>query len=111
MVGMISRGFLRWLFVVVCALPGFVRSQPSYPAGQPLIATPQLNGWRLTGGNGLATQVEVAGPGFTRAWRIETRVDASPPWAIEFRAAVNRAVAKGDVGLVRFVARAVATSD
>jgi hypothetical protein len=47
MVGMISRGFLRWLVVVVCALPGFVRSQTSYPAGQPLIATPPLNAWRL----------------------------------------------------------------
>jgi GH35 family endo-1,4-beta-xylanase len=108
---MISRVFLRWVFLLACVLPGFGRAQTSYPAGPPLIATPQLNAWRLTGSNGLATQVDVAGPGFMRAWRIETRVDASPPWAIEFRAAVNRAVAKGDVGLVRFVARAVATSD
>jgi endo-1,4-beta-xylanase len=67
--------------------------------------------WRITSSNGLATQVDVAGPGFTRAWRIETRTDASPAWAIEFKTPVTRAVAKGDVGLLRFVARAVATSD
>jgi hypothetical protein len=60
MVGMISRGFLRWLFVVAGALPGFVRAQTSYPEGQPLIATPQLNAWRLTGSNGLATRVDAA---------------------------------------------------
>jgi GH35 family endo-1,4-beta-xylanase len=38
-------------------------------------------------------------------------VDSSPPWAIEFRAPVARAVSRGDVALLRFVARAVATSD
>jgi GH35 family endo-1,4-beta-xylanase len=42
---------------------------------------------------------------------VETRVDSSPPWAIEFRVPVARAVARGDVALLRFYARAVATSD
>ncbi len=92
-----------------CALTQ-AAAQTSYPPGQPLIGT-GLGVWRITGANGLATPVDVAGPGFARAWRIETRVDASPPWAIEFRTAVNRAVAKGDVVLLRFMARAVATSD
>jgi GH35 family endo-1,4-beta-xylanase len=95
--------------VWLCAL-ATVTAQTSYPAGQPLIGT-GLGVWRITSSNGLATQVDVTGPGFTRAWRIETRTDASPAWAIEFKTPVSRAVARGDVGLLRFVARAVATSD
>ncbi len=97
------------LIVWLCTL-ATATAQTSYPAGQPLIGA-GLGVWRITSSNGLAAQVDVAGPGFTRAWRIETRTDASPAWAIEFKTPVNRAVAKGDVGLLRFVARAVATSD
>ncbi len=93
----------------VCALVT-ATAQTSYPAGQPLIGT-GLGVWRITSSNGLATQVEVTGQDFARAWRIETRTDVSPAWAIEFKTPVTRAVAKGDVGLLRFVARAVATSD
>jgi endo-1,4-beta-xylanase len=92
-----------------CASAWSVAAQPSYPAGEPLVGTSAA--WRLTGGNGTATQVDVTGPDFTRAWRIETRADASPAWAIEFKAPVTRSVARGDVALLRFVARAVATSD
>lgn len=70
-----------------------------------------LTAWRLTGSNGSATQVDVTGPGFTRAWRIETRVDSSPSWSIEFKAPVTRAVTRGDVAMLRFVARAAAITD
>lgn len=93
-----------------CALVA-VHAQTSYPAGAPLIGDSPLTPWRITSRNGLATQVDVAGPGFTRAWRIETRVDTSPAWGIEFKAPVTRAVARGDVALLRFMARAVATTD
>ena len=102
---MIAVFFLWWILRVL------VSAQPSYPAGQPLIGANPLAAFRLTGGNGGAAQVAVAGQAFTAAWRIETRVDSSPPWAIEFRAPVTRAVARDDVALLRFVARAVATSD
>ncbi len=92
-----------------CALR--LAAQTSYPAGEPLIGPDPLAGWRLTSSNGAATQVDVTGTSFARAWRIETRVDASPSWAIEYKTPVTRAVARGDVGLLRFFARAVATSD
>jgi endo-1,4-beta-xylanase len=46
-----------------------------------------------------------------RAWRIETRRDLSPTWAVEWKAAIPRDVARGDVGLIRFRARAVMTSN
>lgn len=85
-------------------------AQTSYPAGQPLVGA-GLGVWRLNGANGAATQVDVTGPGFTRAWRIETKADTSPTWGIEFRTPVTRAVAKGDVALLRFYARMVTASD
>ncbi len=101
----------RLLGLVACVLAVRLAGQGTYPPGEPLIGATPLTAWRITSSNGSAAQVDVAGPGFTRAWRIETRVDSSPPWAIEFKAPVTRAVARGDVALLRFVARAVATSD
>lgn len=104
--------FLRSWVVLWCGwLAGSAAwAQTSYPAGQPLVGA-GLGVWRINGSNGAATQVDVAGPGFTRAWRIETKADTSPAWGIEFRTPVTRAVAKGDVALLRFYARAVTASD
>ncbi len=102
---------MGWLLCGVGLLVARSIAQSGYPAGEPLIGATPLTAWRLTSSNGTATQVDVAGPGFTRAWRIETRVDSSPTWAIEFKAPVARAVARGDVALLRVVMRAVATSD
>ena len=108
---------MPWLpFLCVLVALGLVAVRPaagqaSYPAGEPLLGANPLAVWRLTGSNGGATQVAVAGQAFATAWRVETRADLSPPWAIEFRAPVARAVARGDVALLRFMARAVATSD
>ena len=55
--------------------------------------------------------VDAAGPGFTRAWRIATLQDTSPMAAIELRATTARPITKGDVGLLRFFARATEISD
>ena len=105
--------FLWSLCLVALAglLPSHLAAQSSYPAGEPLLGAHPLAALRLTGANGRATQVAVTGQAFTTAWQVETRVDASPPWAIEFRAPVTRAVRRGDVALLRFMARAVAASD
>lgn len=67
--------------------------------------------WQLSGANGVASPVAVAGQAFPTAWRVETKSDATVPWAIGFRAPVARAVSRGDVALLRFWARAVATTD
>jgi peptidoglycan/xylan/chitin deacetylase (PgdA/CDA1 family)/GH35 family endo-1,4-beta-xylanase len=55
--------------------------------------------------------IDVAGPGFAQAWRIETIRDLNPPWAVEVRARLTRAVKKGDTGWLRFYARMLATAD
>jgi endo-1,4-beta-xylanase len=101
-----------WLGLLIAgAGGGGARAQVAYPPGEPLLAGAPLPAFRLTGANGTAAQVAVEGQAFASAWRVTTRVDSSPPWAIEFRAPVARPVARGDVALLRFVARAVETSD
>lgn len=108
-VGGMSSRLLLAAFLACALTASRAVAQTSYPAGEPLLGGPAT--WRLTSNNGAAAEVDVAGPSFGRAWRIETRVDASPPWAIEFKAPIARAVARGDVALLRFFARATATSD
>ena len=103
--------FVSLLALAWCLLTGQAVAQISYPPGEPLIGDTPMTVWRLTSNNATATQVDVSGRSFTRAWRVETRVDSSPSWAIEFKAPVTRAVTRGDVALLRFWARAVATSD
>ena len=55
--------------------------------------------------------VDVAGPGFTRAWRVATLQDTSPMAAIELRGLNSRPVTTGQVSLMRFFIRATDTSD
>jgi len=57
------------------------------------------------------TAVEVEGPGFKQALRIETTEDLSPPWAVEINAPLARKVKKGATGFLRFYARAIASAD
>ncbi|MBC7368098.1 MAG: endo-1,4-beta-xylanase, partial [Undibacterium sp.] len=101
---------LAWLVFGAFAVPA-VMAQTSYPAGEMLSASAPLTAWRLNGANSLATAVTVNGPGFTEAWRIATVADTSLSYAIEWRTPITRAVAKGDVALLRFAARAVTISD
>lgn len=100
-----------WLFLLWVGWVAGARAQTTYPPGAPLIGATPMTAWRLTGANGAATQAAVSDQAFPTAWRVETKVDSSPPWAIEFRAPVARAVNRGDVALLRFLARAVATTD
>ena len=93
---------------LVCAP---VSAQNSYPPGEALISATPMTAWRLNGANGQSVLVDVTGPGISQAWRITTVVDSSPSYAIEFRTPVTRAVAKGDVALLRFLARAVTITD
>jgi endo-1,4-beta-xylanase len=105
----VGRNCWQWLFVG-CVMVVTAVAQTTYPPGEPLIGD-AMTGWRLTSSNATAAQVDVTGPGFSRVWRIETRVDSSPSWAIELKAPINRPVTRDDVGLLRFWARAVATTD
>ena len=94
-----------------------LHAHPPVPAGgEPLIAGDTVRAFGASGGPGNAdaykfTTGEASGPGFTRAWRVETNRDLSPAWAVEVRAALALAVKKGDTGLLRFYARTIASAD
>ena len=92
---------------LTCSLP----AQSSHPAGEALISATPMTAWRLNGANGQSTLVDVTGPGISQAWRITTVADTSPSYAIEFRTPVTRAVARGAIALLRFLARAVSITD
>lgn len=55
--------------------------------------------------------VDAKGPGFSRAWRVDTMTDTVMPWHVDLTARIPFAVRKGDVGIVRFFARALKASD
>ena len=99
------------LLLVSTALPSPLSAQSPYPPGEPLISATPITAWRLNGANGQSTLVDVTGPGISQAWRITTVADTSPSYAIEFRTPVTRAVARGDIALLRFLARAVTITD
>lgn len=91
-------------------------AQTPLPPGEPLIAGDPLAVFMpkvepAAAANARLDVVESAGPGFTRAWRIATLRDTSPMAAIELRATNARPVRKGEVGLLRFFARATEITD
>jgi len=84
--------------------------------GEPLLPADSSQVFVAGGGAGQEdafkfARVNVAGPGFNRAWRIETSRDLTPPWAVEVRSPLTAAVKQGDTGLLRFYARMLASAD
>ncbi|OAM87442.1 endo-1,4-beta-xylanase [Termitidicoccus mucosus] len=86
------------------------------PPGEPLVEGGPLAAFKLVTGPEYAdaagfSTIETDGPGFSRAWRVETKRDTAPSSAIGLRALTGRAVAEGDTGLLRFFARTVSSAD
>ncbi len=87
----------------------------SLPAGDPLVAGDALEAFVPHTGrdSGVARFqiVDTDGPGFDKAWRIDTLRDAGSAPAVELRALTGRPVAKGDLGMIRFFARSRGSED
>ncbi len=84
--------------------------------GEALLEPAASGTFRLTTQAGLAEAVTFGrvaseGPGFSRAWRVETTRDLSPAWAAEIRAPLKAAVRNGETALVRLFARALVAAD
>lgn len=94
-----------------------VIGQTALPDGAAsLIAPPSSVEFRLTTQQGQADAVATGpvraeGPGFARAWRVETKRDLSPAWAAEIRTPLTAAVRNGDTGVVRLYVRALEAAD
>lgn len=112
---MTSRLFLFASVLVALLTP--LHAQTSLPPGEPLLAAQGLPAFGLQTMPAAVDAVSVkivateGTPGFTQAWRVETLRDVNPPFAIQLRATNARPLARGDVGLIRFFARTVATAD
>lgn len=106
---------LALLFLAAMSLP--LAAQTSLPPGEDLLggSGPNAFGLQLLPGTFDAVHVEVVpvegAPGFTDALRFESLRDLGPPFAVQLRAMIRRPLAKGDVGLVRFYARAISSAD
>lgn len=92
------------------------RAQTAVPAGGAALLADGMASFRLTtmAGNSdaasLAT-VDLSDAPIPRAWRLETKRDLTPAWAVEMRAPFARASARGAVALVHFHARALTATD
>lgn len=93
-----------------------LRAQTPLPPGEPLLGAQGLTTLGLQTLPAAVdavtvTKVPAEAPGFTEAWRVQTRRDVNPPFAIQLRAPSPRELKRGDIGLIRFYARTVETAD
>jgi endo-1,4-beta-xylanase len=103
--------------VLPFAAPAHAQSVPS--GGQSLVNVADIatqgsfRGGSTTGGAAVATRtvVPVSGQSFTQAARIEVLRPTGDFWSAAVSASSNRAVAQGDVVLIRFFLRAIQTTD
>lgn len=105
--------FISLLIVALAPL----RAQTPVPPGEPLLPAQGLQAFGLQTMPAAVDAVSVkivpaeGAPGFSQAWRIETLRNVNPSFAIQLRATSWRALARGDIGLIRFFARTVKTAD
>ncbi len=87
----------------------------SLPAGEPLVAGNTLDSFAphagTASGDARFQVVDADGPGFARAWCVDTLKEAGSAAAVELRALTGRQVAKGDIGMIRFFARSRGSAD
>ncbi len=106
---------IRVFACLACVLTSVLRAQSSLPGGgDALLDPPATVTFRLTTQAADAigfAPFETQGPGFTRAWRVETKRDLSPAWAAEVRTSFKGGVRRGDVALVRLFARSPVAAD
>ncbi len=112
---------LRPLLLLVLINVGWALAAPAQtatalPAGASLVDGPARDAFELRTEQGWANDVGFStvpadGPGFSEAWRVETRRDASPASVIELRALNAHDVKEGDVAMIRFFARTLETAD
>jgi endo-1,4-beta-xylanase len=98
------RGWLRSIAILASAFaPALAHAQPS---GFPLVPGDPLTAFRATSPRAATGLVDVDGPGFARAFRIDVH-EPGENWDVELGARIGRAVSRGEVATVTFHARAI----
>ena len=89
--------------MAIVATATVARAQPS---GFSLVSGDPLTAFRVSSSRATAGVVDVAGPGFSRAVRIDVH-EPGENWDVELGARLGRAVTRGEVAVLRFHARAI----
>ena len=97
-----SVAILASAFVLALA-PARAHAQPS---GFPLVPGDPMTAFRATSSRAVTSVVDVDGPGFARAFRVDVH-QPGESWDVELGARIGRAVSRGEVAAVTFHARAV----
>jgi len=90
---------------------------PALPAGgEPMLSGDAEKSFVPGSGSGEMnafhfTHVDATGPGFTRAWQVQTLRDLTPSWAVEVKRPLTGGFKNGDTGYVHFYARTLASAD
>lgn len=94
------------LFVSLC-LHALAVDIPA--GGQAMFSGTPPSGFGFWGPNATRTEIAVADIPPTKGWRISTTADAKARYEIQLSGNINRAVSKGDSGLIHFYARTVSS--
>ncbi len=76
------------------------------PSGFPLVSGDPLTAFRVSSSRAASSVVDVEGPGFSRAFRIDVH-EPGENWDVELGARLGRAVNRGEVAFITFQARAI----
>ncbi len=113
----VLKGLCRVLPVVIAVL-SISAATPvptALPPGEALLAADTLRAFapyiNVDKRSAKFERVDTEGPGFNQVWRIETKTEAILPWNVALSARIQRVVHRGDVGMIRFFARARETAD
>ncbi|MEO5823365.1 MAG: endo-1,4-beta-xylanase [Vicinamibacteraceae bacterium] len=98
-----SEGWRRALAVV--AMGGVAAVAEAQPSGFALVSGDPLTAFRVSSSRATSGVVDVDGPGFSRAFRIDVR-EPGETWDVELGARLGRAVDRGEVAYITFHARA-----
>ena len=103
----------RWLAGVVIAVAAqlaMAAGARAQPAGFPLVSGDPLTAFRTSTSRATAAVVDVDGPGFSRAIRVDV-TSPGQTWDVELGTRLSRAVNRGEVAYVQFQARAIRPVD
>src|SRR5689334_612868 len=100
-----------WLAGLVAAgALSLTASARAQPAGFSLVSGDPLNAFRTSTSRATSAVVDVQGPGFSRAIRVDV-TSPGQTWDVELGTRLSRAVNRGEVAYLQFQARAVRPVD
>ncbi len=92
--------------VVIAGVVLLAAPASAQPSGFSLVSGDPTTAFRVSSGRATSSVVDVEGPGFSRAFRIDVS-EPGETWDVELSARLGRAVTRGEVAYITFHARAI----